>query len=259
MSFSIENEDSGKVVLSPFGGTDISTAAREAITIAQANPQVSVSFVFNDTEVHVKPNDKAAEVAQRWKDDSDRKRKEWAASPEGKAQLARRAEESRAYEAKAKEAERRTKEIVSKSNFKFTDDMADVTGMGGRYEQGVRESIVVGLEWLAKHPDKNIAKAGDKKELEAVIDEYGPGHSGASFGAVMSHIKMATEKGWDNYVSESRQVAAERKGGVVGSQTAASGTANSTADTSVRKGEHGRIGGRKDHPGIAEHGSGGRE
>jgi predicted flap endonuclease-1-like 5' DNA nuclease len=245
-SFYIEHEGDGKAVLVPLAGTDITSAASDAITIAAANPGVSVSFTFNGTEVHIHPTDKGSEVVQRWKDDSDRKHKEWAASPEGKAQLARREEERRAYEAKAEQAQKLTTEIVSKSKFQFTDDMAELSGYGGKLEQGLRDSVVVGLEWLAKHPEKDITKPRDEKELGAVIDEHEPGHSGASFGAVMSHIKMATEKGWDNYVSESRQVAAERKGEVVGSQT-------------VQKGGHDRIGGRKDHPGIAEHGSGGRD
>jgi hypothetical protein len=212
-SFEIETEDNGNVVLSSKTGTSLSRAALEAISIKQANPRVSVSLMFNETEVAVKPNDKSADIEKRWKDESHRKREEWAASPDGKAQMARQKEEERARAAKAKEAQERTQEIVSQSKLHFTDDMAEITGFGGKTEQGVRDSITVGLDWLEKHPEKDINKPGDKKELEAVIDEHEPGHSGASFAAVMRHIQMATKKGWDNYVSESRQVAAQRKSG----------------------------------------------
>src|SRR5271157_5957191 len=87
--FEIAKEESGKVVLEPAAGSSISRAALEAVSIAKANPRVSVSFVFNGTEVSVKPNDNGAGVEKRWQDQSNRKYKEWAASPEGKAELAR--------------------------------------------------------------------------------------------------------------------------------------------------------------------------
>ena len=104
--------------------------------------------------------------------------------------------------------------------YEFTDDMAEISGFGGGYEDCCRAMVVAGLEWLDEHPTAEPKYHGwkgvygvidedneDAKQLtKAVLDaaEKRGGSTGAMHQATIGHILWIRKNGWENYVKETR-------------------------------------------------------
>lgn len=107
--------------------------------------------------------------------------------------------------------------------YRHTEDMGEISGFGGGYEQGCQDMLEAGCKWLehnksAKleaHSYSNvygllIPDSDDAKELEKVVLAACEGCSGAMHYAVMSRLFYIAKNGWDRYCQELRAKFVER-------------------------------------------------
>lgn len=104
--------------------------------------------------------------------------------------------------------------------YQYTDDMAEISGFGGGYEEGCRKMVVAGLKWFDEHPDADPKFHGyegiygvisedneDAKQLtEVMVAAPGEhGCTGAMHQATVGHVLHIRAVGWDKYVEEMRE------------------------------------------------------
>ena len=102
--------------------------------------------------------------------------------------------------------------------YTFTDDMGEISGFGGGYEQTCRNMLAAGLEWWDANPKADPRFQGyegvygilgedndDAKALtKAVIDASGGDATGAMHQATISHVFFVRKNGWEKYCEEMR-------------------------------------------------------
>lgn len=137
---------------------------------------------------------------------------------------ARRKAESAAYEERRRAALAETKipDVVT-PGFEWTEDMADISGLGGDYERACRQMISQGCAWWAQHPEvepefhgfKNITGicVEDNKDAErlsaAICADIDP--SGAMHHAAVAHVLHWRKLGsWGAYQHAMRDLACHR-------------------------------------------------
>lgn len=87
----------------------------------------------------------------------------------------------------------------------FRDDMHEVTGFGGEYEQRVRAAIEIGAEWMRDFGPFERAELekhiGDHEVLRSTgrMIRLGKLLSRAQMGLIMYHLRFISEYGWDTY------------------------------------------------------------
>ncbi len=99
------------------------------------------------------------------------------------------------------------------SKYQFTDDMAEISGFGGGYEEECRAAIVRGLEWWDANPMAAPKFHGwkdvygiimedneDAKALSAAVAPKGSDMTGAMHQAAIEHILYIRKNGWEKYV-----------------------------------------------------------
>jgi hypothetical protein len=104
----------------------------------------------------------------------------------------------------------------------FTDDMREISGFGGGYEQQCRAMVLAGLDWLDAHPDADPKFHGysgvygiatedndDAKALTEAVVAATPDCTGAMHQAAVSHVLAARRMGWPAYVAKMRELKAE--------------------------------------------------
>ena len=105
------------------------------------------------------------------------------------------------------------------SKYQYTDDMSELSGFGGGYEDTLRAMVVSGLEHLDANPHADPQFSGyknifgiitednaDGKELsEAVVKAANGDCTGAMHQAAISHILWIRNNGWDQYCAEMRK------------------------------------------------------
>lgn len=178
-----------------FAGDEITKAcerlAREAPAFA----------VFNEVRVEAKPGDSAGVLVARYhaemdrkRADSERKRREWEATPEGQKALAdaerARAEEKRKQEDALAAIER----SGVRQKYPWPHGMGEISGFGGGYEDACRTMLYAGLATLEAHP------AWNEKAMDKALIAVEPGCSGAMHGAVMGACRYIHRNGWEKYV-----------------------------------------------------------
>ena len=104
------------------------------------------------------------------------------------------------------------------SKYTFTDDMGEISGFGGGYEQVCRDMLVAGLTWLDSNPDADPKFHGyegvygiltedndDAKALsKAVVGGSGGDCTRAMHQAVVSSCLWIRKNGWDAYCAQMR-------------------------------------------------------
>lgn len=98
---------------------------------------------------------------------------------------------------------------------KYTEQMAEISGFGGSYEEGCRSMVLAGLDWLDAHPGaepkfsvyKNVyglvnENNSDAKELSNVVAGAEPDCTGAMHHAAILHVLHIMDAGWEKYVEE---------------------------------------------------------
>ena len=101
------------------------------------------------------------------------------------------------------------------TNYKYTPEMREISGLGGGYEHDCRKMVITGLKWLDKHPNADPKFTGyrevfglisednhDAKKLSATVGASVPTCSGAGHHAAIAHILHIKEVGWSTYVKE---------------------------------------------------------
>jgi len=99
--------------------------------------------------------------------------------------------------------------------YEFTDDMGEISGFGGGYEQTCRDMLKAGLEWLDEHPEsdpcfkgyKNIygvisADNEDAKRLSKAFVAVTDDCTGAMHQAVITSAMWIKKHSWEEYVVE---------------------------------------------------------
>lgn len=102
------------------------------------------------------------------------------------------------------------------SKYQFVENMAEISGFGGGYEQGCRDMVVAGLEWLDERPGADPQFHGyknvygiimednqDAKDLTAAMIAVCDGCTGAMHQATVSHVLWIRKHGWEKYVQDS--------------------------------------------------------
>ena len=99
------------------------------------------------------------------------------------------------------------------TKYQFTEDMDEISGFGGGYEQTCRNMLATGCEWFDAHPDANPRFKGfkevyglcvedndDAKALsQAIFDGSGDDCTGAMHQAVVSACLYIRKQGWEKY------------------------------------------------------------
>jgi hypothetical protein len=103
--------------------------------------------------------------------------------------------------------------------YRHTDDMPQISGFGGGYEECCQDMLEAGVNWLDKHknPDLKmhgyegvygllVADSDDAKSLEKAVIAAAKGEAtGAMHHAVMSRLGFIAKNGWDAYCVELRK------------------------------------------------------
>jgi hypothetical protein len=106
----------------------------------------------------------------------------------------------------------------SQTKYAFSDDMGEISGFGGSYEDACRRMVVAGLEWLDAHPE-SAPKFSEYKNVFGVINEEGedakalmtamvapaPDCTGAMVHACVHHLLYIRKNGWAAYVEQSKK------------------------------------------------------
>lgn len=114
--------------------------------------------------------------------------------------------------------------VPRESLYQFTEDMGEISGFGGGYEQTCRNMVVAGLEWFDAHPEAQPAFRGfkeiygvldsdndDAKALSAAVVAGADGDcTGAMHQATVGHVLWIKKNGWEAYCIESRKRCAEK-------------------------------------------------
>jgi len=112
------------------------------------------------------------------------------------------------------------------SKYEFTDDMAEISGIGGSYEDACRQMVVAGLEWWDANPKANpvsetlegvygLINPGneDAKALEKVMLGAVPDCTGAMHHATTMAVLFIHANGWDEYARQMREAKARKVAG----------------------------------------------
>lgn len=105
------------------------------------------------------------------------------------------------------------------AKYVYTDDMGEISGFGGGYEDTCRKMVIAGVEWFDAHPEakpqfhtyKNIYGVcsednDDAKQLtKAVIDVTNGDCTGAMHQAAIARILWIRTNGWEKYCVECRK------------------------------------------------------
>jgi hypothetical protein len=98
----------------------------------------------------------------------------------------------------------------------FDEEMGEISGFGGGYEEMCRKMALAGMKWFDDHPDANPRFVGnsaiygvisedndDAKGLtEAILAPSGGDCTGAMHQACVSHALAYKRLGWDAYRAE---------------------------------------------------------
>lgn len=87
--------------------------------------------------------------------------------------------------------------------YTYTDEMAEVSGLGGDYEKACREMVIAGAEWVDEH-DVNLGEDyGAGEELKDVMaEELDSDPTVAMMHAATRHVAYVDKHGWEAYVEK---------------------------------------------------------
>lgn len=102
-------------------------------------------------------------------------------------------------------------------SYRHTNDMGEISGFGGGYEECCQDMLEAGVKWLEGHPQQRDLQASgfkgvygllkidskDGKELETAVLNAAKGEAtGAMHHAVMSRLFFIAKNGWEKYCEE---------------------------------------------------------
>ena len=166
-------------------------------------------MVFNGVRVESKVGDTPGDLEAGWHAEMDRLRAKHEAerlaheqTPEGKRELAAAKTRDDAEKAAAASWRARVEASGIRAKCPWTDEMGEISGFGGGYENACREMVYAGLVWLADRTDVDLSsrETADVKALDAALLAACPDCSGAMHGAAMSAVCFIAKQGWAKYV-----------------------------------------------------------
>ncbi|KKM61294.1 hypothetical protein LCGC14_1533190 [marine sediment metagenome] len=99
----------------------------------------------------------------------------------------------------------------------WTDDMGEISGFGGSYEESCRAMVLAGIEWLEEHPDASVrfqeidvisAETDEAKQfldcLVETAESLGAGPAGAMVNFTTYRAMTAHKFGWEAYQGRMR-------------------------------------------------------
>lgn len=98
--------------------------------------------------------------------------------------------------------------------YEFTDEMGEISGFGGRYEDTCRVMVVAGLKWLDENPEadpkftayKNIygVISEDNKDVKTLtkvmVEASGNDCTGAMHQATVGTVLWIKHRSWAEYI-----------------------------------------------------------
>lgn len=109
---------------------------------------------------------------------------------------------------------------MTEKKYEYTNDMHELSGFGGSYEEACRRMAVVGATWLDEHPgelkrwremDGQCRSDPQYAAFEQAVGNVEPDCTGAMHGAAVSHAFAIHKMGWDAYAAEMRRLRAEEQ------------------------------------------------
>lgn len=113
--------------------------------------------------------------------------------------------------------------MATEHKYKWTEDMGEISGFGGSYEQACRAMVLRGADWLEDNKKEDLKFSGLKgvfgiitpesdeaKELEKYMTDLSnegiedEGLTGAMVHASINHVMYIARNGWDKYSQELR-------------------------------------------------------
>lgn len=104
------------------------------------------------------------------------------------------------------------------NKYEFSNDMKEISGLGGEYEQACRKMLIAGLEWLDKYPNADPKYHGykdiygiiqedsrDAKALSAAVISAVSDCTGAMHQAVVSSLLYIKKHGWQAYTEKMKE------------------------------------------------------
>ena len=104
--------------------------------------------------------------------------------------------------------------------YRHTEDMGEISGFGGGYEDGCQDMLEAGCGWLDGHKGADLRASTYKnvygilnpendetKALEDAVVSAAPDCTAAMQQAVMSRLFYIAAMGWKSYCSELRKPA----------------------------------------------------
>ena len=105
---------------------------------------------------------------------------------------------------------------MTDSSARYTEDMSEISGFGGSYEQACRDMVIAGVEWFKRQDDPDptiktyrnvtgiaIPENEDAEALEeAMLETLDESPTGAMFQAAVNHVLFAAENGWEAYAEK---------------------------------------------------------
>lgn len=108
--------------------------------------------------------------------------------------------------------------MTTTEKYPFTDDMDEISGFGGGYEEACRLMVRAGLEWMDAHPEADPRYRGfkglfglmtddneDAKALDAAILAACPDCTGAMHHAAVNVVMYVRKNGWEEYQKAMRE------------------------------------------------------
>lgn len=110
------------------------------------------------------------------------------------------------------------------TSYRHTEDMGEISGFGGSYEQACQAMLETGVNWLNAHPNADLqfqsydgvyglvqANSPDAEELEKVIAGAAGDCTGAMMHTVLERCYYIRHHGWDAYCEELRKAQASER------------------------------------------------
>lgn len=105
------------------------------------------------------------------------------------------------------------------AKYTYTEDMREISGFGGGYEQACRDMVVAGLEWCDKNVGADVSydqfknvyglttnESEDCKKMQQAMLDVANDCTGAMMQASMGHIMAIRRMGWDAYVEKMKEL-----------------------------------------------------
>lgn len=99
---------------------------------------------------------------------------------------------------------------------KYTEEMREISGFGGGYEETCRNMVLAALDWLDENPEADLSyktfkqvyglttdESDDMKTMQGVMVKAANNDcTGAMMQATCAHVMFIRKEGWEKYVEE---------------------------------------------------------